>query len=80
MMKGATKPAPGAPSPVRDVLVGEVRAAVAAIRPTLAPMQRGVLDMAAGGLASMSEATARELAAGVVRMAAKLAPLVGSDA
>lgn len=75
----APKPAPAA-SPVRDVLVREIRRAISEVAPSLPPMQRVLVQTAAGAAGGMSEDMARGLAAELVKLAAELRPLLGEGA
>ena len=61
-----------AATPVKDVLVQEVKAAVAQIAPNLPAMQRAMLTTAAAAVGGMKEDMAIALAREVIKLGAEL--------
>lgn len=59
-------------TPVRDALAAEMRAALAGVAPSLTTGQRLMAQAVGAGIVSMPESTAREMARGIVRLAAQL--------
>lgn len=69
---GTAPTAPAGGSPIRDLLVKEIKAAVAQIAPSLPPVQRMMLNTAAAAVVGMKEDMAQALGREVMKLADEL--------